>query len=68
MIKGQLIQLDDVGIAALVIGVATLAGLLSDLVFFTVKPVVFIDILLYLLVAIKTQRGLAVSVKAVMTL
>jgi hypothetical protein len=68
MVESQLVELDDVRTAALVVGMTALAVLFPDLVFFAVKSAAFIDILFDFFVAIKTQRGLAVSVEAVMTL
>jgi hypothetical protein len=52
VIESQLIELDDVGTAALMIAMTALAGLLPDLVFFAVKSAAFIDILSDVFVAI----------------
>jgi hypothetical protein len=68
MIEGQLIQLDDVSVASFVIGVTTLTDLLSDLIFFAVKPVVFVDVLFNLFMAVETQNGLAIFIESIMTL
>lgn len=68
MIEGQLIQLDNVRVAALVIGMTAPTELFSDLVFFAVKSAAFIDVLFYLFMAVETQNGLAVFVETVMAL
>lgn len=68
VIESKFVQFDNVRIPALVVRMAALAGLVSDLQLPAMKSIAMIDVLSDLLVTVKTERGLTFPVETIMTL